>query len=109
MGTATIRALDANGAALVQYNVSVREMDTFTLPTRITELSAEALAGTAAERVILPDGVTAIAPDTFANMPNLQVLYIPSGALISGLQVNGDTVVYTDAAVSGLEYAIEVQ
>ena len=109
LGTATIRALDANGAALVQYNVSVREMDTFTLPTRITELSAEALAGTAAERVILPDGVTAIAPDAFANMPNLQVLYIPSGALISGLQVNGDTVVYTDAAVSGLEYAIEVQ
>lgn len=108
-GIAMINALDTDGNRLDFFFVMVREMDTFTLPGGITTLDAEALAGTAAERIILPSGITEIAPDAFANMPNLQVVYIPSGALINGLELNGDTVIYTDAAVSGFDYPIEVQ
>ena len=74
------------------------------------ELAAEALSGTAAERIILPDTVISVAPDAFAGCSRLRVLYIPAQALPAHLTLNGQTVVYTieGPLPSGADYPVEV-
>ena len=109
-GQAVVEARDGSGHTLLRVNVTVREMATLTLPAGLKELAAEALSGTAAERIILPDTVTSVAPDAFAGCSRLRVLYIPAQALPAHLTLNGQTVVYTieGPLPSGADYPVEV-
>ena len=81
------------------------------LPAGLTELEAEALAGTAAEKIIVPQGVTRIGDRAFADCPNLKELELPEGITFGGepLKDSGPVFVYGPVG-SWLEaYAEEVE
>lgn len=46
-----------------------------TLPAALQVIESEALQGSAAERIVIPEGVTTIGSGAFANCPNLRQLY----------------------------------
>ncbi|MBR2822851.1 MAG: leucine-rich repeat protein [Clostridia bacterium] len=51
----------------------------FVLPTGTSVIEEEAFMGIAAKRIKLPEGVTEIRANAFANCPNLKQIYIPEG------------------------------
>lgn len=48
-----------------------------TLPAGLVEIGSEAFAGTAARRIVLPEGVERIGPRAFADCPNLKHVSLP--------------------------------
>ncbi len=50
---------------------------TFTLPLSLQEIEEDAFSGTAAETVILPEGILQIGVQAFEGMPELSEVYIP--------------------------------
>ena len=57
--------------------VDINDLSTLTLPAALSEIGEEAFEGIAAERVIIPNGITTIAPRAFANCDNLIIVEIP--------------------------------
>ena len=98
-GTAVIQAhAKTTGELLRSVQVTVREMNTFSLPGSLTEIDSQALSGTDAERILLPDSIQSIDPDAFVNCPNLLVLYIPFHALPNALHIGEQTVIYINGS-----------
>lgn len=96
-GTAMIQAYGkSSGELLLSVQVTVRELDTFSLPDSLTVLEAQALFGTDAERILLPESIQSIDPEAFANCARLLVLYIPADALPNRLFIGEQTVIYID-------------
>ena len=57
----------------------VTDLNGLTLPTATTEIEDEAFSGAAAEYVVIPDTVTAIGANAFANNKALRFVNIPDG------------------------------
>ncbi len=54
-------------------------LDTLYLPAGLQEIGEKAFAGVAAERIVVPEGVTVIEPFAFSDCPNLIELVLPDG------------------------------
>jgi hypothetical protein len=81
------------------------------LPARLTEIDDEAFAGIAAEKIIVPAGVTRIGNRAFADCQNLKEMELPEGITFEGkpLENSGPVFVY-GAPGSWLEtYAKQVE
>ena len=81
------------------------------LPAGLTCIEAEAFAGTGAEKIIVPRGVTRIENRAFADCPNLKLLELPEGITFEGKPLEGTRPVFVYGAPgSYLEaYAEEVE
>ena len=81
------------------------------LPSGLTEIEAEAFAGIAAEKVIVPNGVTRIGDRAFADCPNLKEMELPEGVTFEGAPLEGSGPVFVYGTPgSWLEaYADEVE
>ena len=66
----------------------------FSLPAGLTEIEEEAFAGIAAEKIIVPQGVTRIGDRAFADCPNLKELELPEGITFEGEPLYGSGPVF---------------
>ena len=95
-GNATITA-SVEGGPSAQCAVQVTDsMSTLVLPSDLTEVEDEAFAGTDAEIIILPDGVSVIGERAFANNHNLHYIVIPNsvGEIGAGVLDDSGNVLY---------------
>ncbi len=66
------------GEFALHINALPAGADTLTLPALLTEVEDEAFMGTAAWRITVPQGVTAIGERAFAGCANLMVADLPA-------------------------------
>lgn len=86
----SIYAYDAQGnvdsvdlePVYLRVNVSESTADAFILPEGLVTVDSEAFAGVAARIVVIPAGVTSVAPDAFNDCPNLEYIVNYSAANI---------------------------
>ena len=86
-------------------------LSTLNLPSGLKVIGEEAFAGVAAERIVVPAGVTTIASGAFADCPNLIELVLPSGITAfaaDALGTSGPVFVYGAAGGPQEAYAAAV-
>ena len=91
--------------------VSSRQPTVLNLPAGLKEIGTEAFAGTVAEKIIVPAGVTIIGARAFANCPNLVEIELPDGITsfdASAFADSGPVFVYGAANSYLADYAARV-
>lgn len=89
-GTATITAQhiqDMDGSMNKTVTITVTKPTTMILPTALKTIEENAFDGIAAQRVIIPEGVTAIGDEAFANSSNLLMIVIPDSVKTFGQNI----------------------
>ena len=82
----------------------------FTLPSKVTAITAESFSGTDARYVRLPEGVTSVGSSAFAACTSLKGVYLPSGCTSFGENAFPEgTVILMDAYLSYNQVPAEIR
>lgn len=110
-GVTKVRVKDSNGSVSDQSaSVVVHSKDRERLPEGTTVITAGMFDGCQAEEIVIPEGVTHIEENAFANCPNLKIVILPDSLVeISPKafeKVEGVTIVCSENSV-GAKFAGE--